>query len=296
MKKVKIIYYTGTGGSKLIAELIKDRLINEDYYTLIERVSHDNVVNKELFDLIIIIFPLHGVNAPEIVYKWIKSLPKGNKTKAAVISVSAGGEVVFNRGGRLSSIKLLEKQDYEVVYENSLIMPSNFLISTPEVLSKALLTVLPDKIDLIVNDVINNKGKRIKPSTIEKIIAKIFEVEKIGVKILGRTIQANENCNGCGLCERTCLCDNIVMKNNKPQFNFKCNFCTCCLYSCPNKALSTRIFKSALLKTGYNIEDFMDNDNIYNSDEIMKLTESIYWRGLRNYILEPDEKSNYIKR
>lgn len=296
MKKAKIIYYTGTGGSKLIAQLIKDKLINNHYYTLLERVSHNNMVNKEFFDLIIVIFPLHGANAPEIVYKWIKNLPKGNKTKAAVISVSAGGEVIFNRAGRLSSIKLLEKQDYEVIYESSLIMPSNFLISTPEALSKALLIVLPNKIDLIANDIINNKIIRIKPSIVDKFISKIFEIEKVGVKILGKTIKANENCNGCGLCERICLCGNIVMKSKKPQFNFKCNFCTACLYSCPNKALCPSIFKITLLKNGYNIYDFMGNKNMDSNDEIIKLTKNIYWKGLRDYILEPDKKPKYIKK
>ncbi|MDC9388588.1 hypothetical protein PSL94_18350, partial [Clostridioides difficile] len=71
-----------------------------------EKVSKNNLVNQKSCDLIILIFPIHGANAPEVVYKWIKNLLKGNKTKAAIITISAGGKVIFNRAGRLSSIKL----------------------------------------------------------------------------------------------------------------------------------------------------------------------------------------------
>ena len=289
MERIKIIYYTGTGGSKLIAELIKYKLMGKGYEVLLEKVSYKNEINKELWDLMIVIFPLHGANAPEIVYKWIKNLPKGNNNKSAVISVSAGGEVIINRAGRLSIIKLLEKQDYEVIYENSLIMPSNFLIPTPEHLAKELLKILPKKIDLIIDDLNNNKRIRIKPPIIDKCIPKVFEIEKIGVKILGRTIKANDNCNGCGLCEKICSCGNIVINNNKPQFNFKCNFCMACLYDYPNKALCTNIFKIVLLKNGYNIRDFIDNENISDND-IITLTKSIYWCGLRSYLLESNRR------
>lgn len=110
---------------------------------------------------------------------------------------------------------------------------------------------------------------------------------------MGRTIKANDNCNGCGLCEKICSCGNIVINNNKPQFNFKCNFCMACLYDCPNKALCTNIFKIVLLKNGYNIRDFIDN-NIDNENisynDIITLTKSIYWRGLRSYLLESNRR------
>lgn len=293
MNKIKIIFYTGTGGSKIIAELIKNKLIDMNYDVFLEKISKNNLVSQKSCDLIILIFPLHGANAPEIVYKWIKNLPKGNKTKVAIISISAGGEVIFNRAGRLSSIKLFERQDYKVFYENSLIMPSNFLIPTPDYLSRALLNILPEKIDLIIDDLVNEKIRKINPPIIDKCISKVFEIEKIGVKILGKTIKANENCNGCGLCEKICSCGNISMNNKKPKFKFMCNFCTACLYYCPNKALQPSIFKMTILKNGYNINSFIKNnmkDENFSDEDIMELTESIYWSGLRDYLLYSNKK------
>ncbi|MDC9388587.1 hypothetical protein PSL94_18345, partial [Clostridioides difficile] len=77
-------------------------------------------------------------------------------------------------------------------------MPSNFLIPTPDYLSRALFNILPEKIDLIIDDIVNEKIRKINPPIRDKCISKVFEIEKIGVKILGKTIKVNKNCSGCG--------------------------------------------------------------------------------------------------
>lgn len=289
MKNIKITYYSGTGGTKLASEVLNNGLVNKNYKTKLERLGHEKIIDEEFYDLNILLFPVHAANAPHIVYKWIKQLPKGNENKFAVISVSAGGEVIINRAARLSTIKLLEKKSYKVVYENSLIMPSNLFIPTPDDLSKMLVKVLPEKIDLIITDLQNEKIRRVKPPIIDRCISKILEVEKLGAKILGKTIKVNQSCNGCGLCEKNCYCKNIIIENKKPRFKSNCCFCTACFYVCPKKSLSPRFFSNTLLKEGYNIDKFIEqsrNENQISKDDVIDLTQSILWSGLRQYILE----------
>lgn len=286
MKEIKIVYYSGTNGTKLAAETFESKLLEKSYNVELERIFHDNVYSNKPYDFFILLFPLHAANAPKPVYEYIKSLPKGKNIKVAIVSVSAGGEVTFNKAGRLSSINLLEKQGYEVVYENSIIMPNNFYTATPEPLAKTLIGILPKKIDLIIDDLINNKTRRVKPPIIDKCISKVCEVEKYGVKIWGKTIRANETCNGCRLCEKVCSCGNISMKDNKPVFDSKCTLCTACLYSCPNKALLPGVFKGVMIKEGYNVHKIKKDNEEITKEEVLNLTEDKGWSGLRSYILD----------
>lgn len=50
---------------------------------------------------------------------------------------------------------------------------------------------------------------------------------------------ADSKCNGCGSCEKMCLSNKIVMKDQKPVWQKKvsCHFCLACLHLCPAKAV-----------------------------------------------------------
>jgi flavodoxin len=99
MKNIRIDYYTGTGGSKLVAELLADKLKNENLNVEVNRIYRDHIngVEKLETDYYILIFPVHSFNAPKPIYEWVKHLA-GNRCKTAVISVSGGGNVMSNSG------------------------------------------------------------------------------------------------------------------------------------------------------------------------------------------------------
>ena len=48
---------------------------------------------------------------------------------------------------------------------------------------------------------------------------------------------ADENCNGCGICEKLCPVDNIKLVNEKPEWQHKCEVCLGCINYCPQKAI-----------------------------------------------------------
>jgi len=160
MRQVNIIYYSGTGGTKLAAINLLYKLQNRNCKVTLERIFDRSIPSTETCDLLVLLFPVHAANAPEPVYEWLKELPEGNGTTAAVISVSGGGEVIINRAARVSSIQLLEDKGYQVNYENSIVMPSNLFVPTPEPLAKELLNVLQRKIDSIAADILSDKKKR----------------------------------------------------------------------------------------------------------------------------------------
>ncbi|MEA1883401.1 MAG: EFR1 family ferrodoxin [Thermotogota bacterium] len=48
---------------------------------------------------------------------------------------------------------------------------------------------------------------------------------------------ANENCNGCAICEKICPVHNIHMENGKPIWGDHCANCFACLQWCPQQLL-----------------------------------------------------------
>ncbi len=89
--KIKIAYYSGTGGSALAAWNFSEKLEEKGCLARLEKITNAPGEDCDDFDLLILIFPVHAFNAPAGVYKWIKSLKAVNGIDAAVIAVSGGG-------------------------------------------------------------------------------------------------------------------------------------------------------------------------------------------------------------
>lgn len=105
----RITYYSGTGGTELIANCLAEKL-QLFGPVIIEKVTEGLHKDSRPFDRLILLFPVHAFHAPGAIYKWVKNSPAVNKLSAAVISVSGGGEICPNTASRLSCIKMLEKR------------------------------------------------------------------------------------------------------------------------------------------------------------------------------------------
>ncbi len=76
----------------------------------------------------------------------------------------------------------------------------------------------------------------------EKAIAKSIEApQSLGLEKLmlsfDKTYKTIDKCNGCGICEKVCPVDNIIMEKGKPVWQNQCENCIACYSWCPNKAI-----------------------------------------------------------
>jgi Flavodoxins len=286
IKKVTIAYYSGTGSTKKVADCFEEAFNKSGIQTVKLSVTNHQNISDGAEDLLLLIYAVHAMNAPEAVYRWISSLPTPIKGRAAVISVSGGGDVMPNRACRVSSIKRLQKKGYEVFYDKMLVMPSNWIVETKEPLAVMLLEVLPDRVDQIVNNLLAGTNHKPKLSWIDRIISKLGELEKIGAKEFGKRIKCQDNCTGCGWCSNHCPAENINMDNNRPSFGGKCHMCLNCIYGCPKKALTPGLIKFIVIKNGYNISELEKKVPNQQPVDVIKLTKGYTWLGVRRYLLE----------
>ena len=266
-KNIRIDYYTGTGGSKLVAELLTDTLKNENCNIEVNRIYRDNIkeVEKLETDYYILIFPVHSFNAPKPIYEWVEHLA-GNNCKTAVISVSGGGHVLTNSACRCKTVKLLEKSNFNVLYEEMVRMPNNWMKAPKKKKYARILSELPNKIDEISQTIVAKKRKKKVVYWIDYLISALGEVEKKETYKFGNGIKVLDTCTGCGICSKNCCSSNIQMENqtesevhSKPKFGNRCDMCLGCIYNCPQKALQPAWGAFQIDKNGYDLRLMYQN-------------------------------------
>lgn len=283
---IKIVFFTGTGSTAEVAGTFQKLLEAQEKKVIVHELNSRNIITNDKEDMLIILYPVHACNAPEAVYEYIKTIDKVEKKPAVVISVSGGGEITPNTASRLHCIKRLENKGFQVIYEKMIVMPSNWIIPTVDGLSIRLLEVLPDIIEKIISDLSKGIARRTKPNFINKFFSRLGELEKYGARYCGKRIKVNENCNGCGWCEKNCPRTNITMINSTPQFSNKCLLCLKCIYGCPQRALAPGIGKFIVIKEGYDLNKIKKKINEDQTDSIDELAKGYLYKGIKDYLME----------
>lgn len=290
IKSVNIVYFSGTGNTRKVAGCFESNFEEKGISVQSYPVADATIKPLPEADLLLVLYAVIALNAPEAVYRWIESLPVVNGKPAVVISVSGGGEVSPNTACRVHCIRKLTRKGYTVQYDAMLVMPSNFLVANREALAVKLLEILPDKVERIIVDILSGVSRKVKPGFIDQLLSRLCEIEKIGAKYFGTRIKCSLDCTGCGWCSRHCPAGNIRMDGSKPVFQNHCNFCLSCLYGCPRQALRPGIMKFILIKEGYSLKALEQKTPWPEPVNIEELAKGYLWAGVRQYLL--NEKRN----
>lgn len=287
IKRIIIAYFSGTGSTARVADCFEQTFRNHrtdvEKYQINAGISNFSTTGKG--DLLLLLYAVHALNAPEPVHQWIASLPQGQGMPVAVVSVSGGGEISPNTACRVGSIGRLSKKGYNVVYEQMLVMPSNVAFKTHDGLAIRLLDILPSKVEQIVNDLKSGVGRRTNPGLFDRVLSSFGEFEKVGAHWFGRMIKSGDACNGCGWCQKNCPAGNIRLENNRPCFGKRCVFCLKCIYGCPNQALKPGVMKFAIIKDGYNLKALENRMAGVEPAPVEDLAKGFFWKGVRDYLL-----------
>jgi len=90
-----------------------------------------------------------------------------------------------------------------------------------------------------------------RPDAVGLILGSIlgFLFGVFGRRFLGKLFVADERCNGCGLCARTCPARAIVIGNGpkaRPFWRMNCENCNRCINICPKRAINASILNIVL--------------------------------------------------
>lgn len=284
IKTVTLAYFSGTGGTKAVADCFESQLTEHKLQVNKINIAVDGSDAATTADLLIILSPVYAFRLASIMENWTKNLPDVKGIYAAIISVSGGGEISPNTACRMNCKRFLTRHGYDVMYEKMIMMPSNFTIQAEPQMNFDLLHVLPQKVDTIISDILVGNKLILKPKFQDRLFSILGKAEHFGARFYGLSIHASQSCNQCGKCVRNCPRKNIKMKNGRPKFGFRCIWCMKCIYSCPCKALSPRILKFTVLKNGFDINQMIENGSKTVDNSERSYSKEGLWQGANDYL------------
>lgn len=236
-----ILYFSGTGNTKTVAEMVGNELLKNSCNVQIHSIEeHFNII-PDSYDLLVLGCPKY-YEYPELGFiDHIKqSIPtSSNKIPTMIFCTQAGSSSTDFKQIR----KILLKKNHELIIEKSFTFSNNLLVfKSFKPTDKQEIIKNVDKIQKNVHNCAN------------ELLEGIYDTESIGAfkafierstavlcKSLFASIMmkfsASDKCKGCGLCSEMCPKDNIEMKNGRPTFGKKCMLCSRCINICPVNAI-----------------------------------------------------------
>ena len=204
-----VVFYSNTGQSKVIATYFANQL----GYPLADMETKC----AEYYQNLVLVFPVHCQNIPDIVKSFLKNIPVENLTVVATYGKMCCGNVLYE----------IQKNYQKNIVAGAYIPTKHSYIDNDDAFCDL------DELKPIVEKVKEPSYIQL-PRLYKNPLADIFP--KLRSRI-GLAIQKSENCNGCNLCAERCSFGAIKSGTT----NRKCIRCLKCVESCPRQALKIKL-------------------------------------------------------
>lgn len=249
-----IVQFSPTGNTAYIAHRLSESLKTTQIHAL-EHTVPDTLVNSEH---LVLLFPIHGFNAPKTVLRFVKALPKDKFRKVSLIGVGCNDQWM-NHGASLEIRKILTNKSYPIIVDETLAMPLTMIMRFPDDVVQAQIEKVNIIIPILANHILNGVVTQQVIAFKSRVLSKVGKIKPVAARFFGLELQANKNCTQCGLCVKECPERNIKLNDRgKLHFGFKCMMCLRCIYHCPQKSIAPRISKFIPIKNGYSIKQFIE--------------------------------------
>lgn len=250
-----IIYFSPTGNVKHLARLLAAKLNASDENIFPLEFTDPNQLKRK--ENLILLYPVHGFNAPRTVKRFVNSLAPGLFDFVSMIGVGCTTNGV--NGAASSDLrKLFTKKGYSIFVDEIMAMPLTFIMEFPDDLNMKLVAESEKMIAELSMRIIEKNISINEVKIQSQILNFIGKVESPASRAFGLELHANSDCNSCGTCWSNCPEQNIRQKKNgKPGFGINCIMCMRCIYNCPQKAISPRFSKFIPIKNGYSLKKYI---------------------------------------
>lgn len=227
-----IIYYFSATGNSL--KLAQDIAQAHEEAQLIP-ITPDTSVDVHPSDTKIgFIFPVYMGVLPELVKSFLEVFPAQKDVYYFAVST-----YYTYKGIALSVVnKLLREKGAELSYSNAVSTVGTCLMEYEVKASKRphILQRAEEQTGMIVEEIRKNsrntssKGCTVATRLHEKVFRFFFADAH-------QKFNVEENCVGCGKCEKVCPVQNISLQQGRPVWGANCQACHACVHWCPRNAI-----------------------------------------------------------
>jgi flavodoxin/Pyruvate/2-oxoacid:ferredoxin oxidoreductase delta subunit len=288
--KIDLYYFSGTGNTQTVAQFIAQAFERHQFNVELVRIEdvlqgRTQVQHRDA-DLVGVGYPILGFGMPPIVAKLIARLAPGRDQRAFVF-MTASDIVAPNNGAAKRAVKALKQKGYDAVYERIICMACNWAVKYPDALNKELYYTAAIKAENLCQEVLAGKTRTLRIAPITRAIMALAHAgEKLGARFFGRMLAVSEACTHCHRCIDDCPAGNIHLHEETIRFGWDCLWCMRCIYACPQRAISPRLFKWCVLGDGYDLQATIDNPDI-PAHFVSEKTRG-YFRHFVPYVRQPE--------
>lgn len=245
-----IIYFTGTGNSRMVAERLHKHYFPEDtlgeklYSLEADRLLHPGRQLLEVADdsLVIWVFPVYSWGVPPVVLRFIDKVKFKGAERARHYMVCTCGDDVGRTDDQwrkhLGRRGWTPRGAFSVIMPNTYVCMKGFDVDTPDI-EAGKLAAMPKRLEKIREAI--DRGFADSDLTRgdwawwkTNLVYGLFRAFKMSPA----PFHADpEKCTSCGLCARSCPMLNIKMADRRPQWGPACTMCLRCYHHCPAHAI-----------------------------------------------------------
>ena len=233
-----IFYFSATGNSRHAAHKTAD--INENIVSISEALKTKNTEFNIHDGKLGIVFPVYFFGVPQAVMDFINSAAKNLKKKTYVYILMTCGASTANADKFVK--ETLEKKGISVnaVYSVKMVDTYVPLFKIADKAEQEKINIKADRELEKIKNAIDEKlsGNQNKnPGHFPKAVT-FFSYPFYKHRRFTKKFYVEDNCIGCGLCEKICPSEAIKIEKGKPVWVKKqCNICLGCLHRCPKEAI-----------------------------------------------------------
>ena len=234
MKETVMLYFSGTGNSKYIAELFSQN-INAESHSIESNVDFGALINEN--EVIGFCYPVYFSRVPRIMREFVGKHIKQLKNKKLLIFCT---QQILSGDGARAFTDLFPKGYVQVLYAEHFFMPSNIWpITTNARKIKKYYYNAERKMQVVCRNIINGNTKKRGFNFISRILGLIQAPLALPIeRKANNSVKISAQCTNCELCISICPMKNFHLENNKIEHNHNCTVCYRCVNKCPNKALT----------------------------------------------------------
>lgn len=231
-----VLYFTGTGNSRYIAQRIAVAL-GDELLSMNDRIragDHSPVTSGER---LVIVTPTYAWRIPRIVRDWLAETDFSCGAQAWFV-MTCGSEI-----GNAAGYNRTLCQEKQLTYMGTaqIIMPENYIAMFNAPLAEEARQIVaraePD-IDRVISVIAENQAFTLPRNNLyDRFMSGPVNPIFYSFFVKANAFTVGDACTGCGQCARLCPMNNITIQNGKPVWGGDCTHCMACICRCPVEAI-----------------------------------------------------------
>ena len=231
-----VLYFTGTGNSRHIAERIAHAL-NDTLISLNDRIKSGDITPLAVNGRLVLVMPTYAWRIPRIVRNHLlRTELRGARETWFVMDCGSeiGNAAKYNRA-------LCREKGLVYMGTAQIVMPENYIamFSAPQAdEARQIVDKAEPSIDRAIAAIQhnqpfaptrNNLYDRFMSGPVNLIFYKFF--------VNADAFTVSDACISCGQCAKRCPMNNVTLKDGKPVWGKACTHCMACICYCPVSAI-----------------------------------------------------------